>query len=78
MFQKFSGIRKVYENKGGGGRGEGGGGGEDAVSQIPVGYSLSHITEKLRKRILLCFETLQYGKISCISGESPNFLSKVF
>ena len=24
MFQKLSGIRKVYENEGGGGRGEGG------------------------------------------------------
>ena len=55
MFQNFSVIRKVYENKGGGAkwRGEGG---KDGVSRVPVGNSLSHITEKLRKRIFWCFK----------------------
>ena len=52
---ELSGIWKVYENKGEGGRGEGGGV-KDGVSRVPVGNSLSHITEKLRKRTFRCFK----------------------
>ena len=60
-------------------RGEGGGAkGKDGVSRIPVGYLLSHITEKLRKGTFRRFKIFGYGRILCISGVFHNFPSKVF
>ena len=59
MFQKLSGIRKVYENEGGGGRVEGG---KSGVSRVLVGNLLSHNTNKISKGTLQCFEKFRVSK----------------
>ena len=75
MLQKFSGIRKVYENEGEGGEGRGG---KDGVSRAPVEDLLSHITEKHRTGTLRRFKFFGYGKLLCITGVYHNLPPKVF